>query len=151
MKINITPEQFASIIIIYLLDKINNREDIIPDNESFEDLIDNIKKMKSHLTRFYLNSDINNRIYYKRLRRMMDKEGSMDNFTISIKKPNKTNESLDENSLELNENEINKHELKDLVKKVIKAVKKRKFYKATYLSDEDLDKIIMKIIEKGEY
>jgi len=147
MKINITPEEFTSIIMIYLLDKINNYDEIIPNNDEFDNIFKSLEKIKSHLTRFYLNSDINSRIYYKRLRGITYKEGMLDNFTINIKKPN----GVSENNLELNENEINKYELKDIVKQVIKTVKKRKFYKATYLSDEDLDKIIMKIIEKGEY
>lgn len=151
MKINITPDEFASIIMIYLLDKINNTEDLHADNEDFNDLINNIERIKSYLTKFYLNSSVDNRIYYKRMRPVLEKESSMDNFTINIIKKDKISEAENINKLHEEESKISHAETKELVKNVIKKIRKRKFRKATYMSDEELDKIITKAIkEKGD-
>lgn len=151
MKINITPEEFTSIIIIYLLDKVNNTEEIAPDNEEFDKFIDNLERVKSYLTKFYLNTDINNRIYYKRLRSVLEKEGIDQTFTINIIKKEGVNEAENINNIHEEENKVKPSEIKNLVKDIIKRIRKRKFRKATYLSDEELDKIITKAIkEKGE-
>lgn len=150
MKINITPDEFASIIIIYLLDKVNNTEDLYADNETFNDLIENLERVKSYLTKFYLNTELDNRIYYKRLRPVLEKESPMDSFTINIRKENEANESENINKLH-EEDKISHVEVKELVKKTIKMIRKRKFRKATYMSDEELDKIIAKAIkDKGD-
>lgn len=150
MKINITPEEFASIIMIYLLDRINNEEELIPDEEEFNKLMNNLERVKSYLVKFYLNSDVNNRIYYKRLRSVLEKEGLAETFTIKINKKSSTNESENINKIE-KDTKINEVEVKSLVKDVIKKIRKRKFKKSTYMSEEELDNIIRKTInEKGE-
>lgn len=150
MKINITPEEFASIIMIYLLDRINNEEELIPDEEEFNKLMNNLERVKSYLVKFYLNSDVNNRIYYKRLRSVLEKDGLAETFTIKINKKSSTNESENINKIE-KDTKINEVEVKSLVKDVIKKIRKRKFKKSTYMSEEELDNIIRKTInEKGE-
>lgn len=153
MKINVSPEEFASIIMVYLLDKINNNEELEPDNENFNEVMEKFDRMKSHLAQFYLNTDINNRIYYKRLRSVLEREGKDERFTINIfKKEEETNESESINNLHEEENKVDKGELKTLIKDVIKRIRKRKFRKATYMSDSELEKIISKAIKdnKGE-
>lgn len=151
MKINITPEEFTSIIIIYLLDKINNEEEIVPNNENFNKLLENLQRVKSQITKFYLNTELDNRIYYKRLRSVLEREGIDETFTINIIKENETNESENINKLHEEESKISHAETKELVKDVIKRIRKRKFRKATYMSDEELDKIIAKAIkDKGD-
>lgn len=151
MKINISPEEFTSIIIIYLLDKINNADEIAPDTEEFDKLVKNLERSKSHLAKFYLNTDINNRIYYKRLRSVLEKEGIAETFTINIIKNEEINESENINKSDDEDHNVDKNEIKSLVKDIIKKIRKRRFYKATYMSDEDLDKIIKKVMkERGE-
>lgn len=149
MKINVTPEEFVSILMVYLLDKINNNEELYADNEDFNNLINNLKRVKSYLTKFYLNTDLDNRIYYKRLRPILEKESLTDSFTITIWK-NNTNESENINKLDEEENKISKSEVKKVTKDIIKRIRKRKFRKATYMPDEELDKIIAKAIKDNK-
>ena len=149
MRINITPEEFARIVMIYLLDKVNNPDEIYPEGEDFDKIVEDLQKVKSSLTRFYLDADIDSKIYYKRLRGLMKKDNTTERFTIQVQRKEQTNESENINNAQ-QDNEINKYQIKDIVKRVIKTIRKRRFYKARFLSDEELDAIIEKIINKGE-
>ena len=149
MRINITPEEFARIVMIYLLDKVNNPDEIYPEGEDFDKIVEDLQKVKSSLTRFYLDADIDSKIYYKRLRGLMKKDNTTERFTIQVQRKEQTNESENINNAQ-QDNEINKYQIKDIVKRVIKTIRKRRFHKARFLSDEELDAIIEKIINKGE-
>ena len=149
MRINITPEEFARIVMIYLLDKVNNPDEVYPEGEDFDKIVEDLQKVKSSLTRFYLDADIDSKIYYKRLRGLMKKDNTTERFTIQVQRKEQTNESENINNAQ-QDNEINKYQIKDIVKRVIKTIRKRRFYKARFLSDEELDAIIEKIINKGE-
>ena len=149
MRINITPEEFARIVMIYLLDKVNNPDEVYPEGEDFDKIVEDLQKVKSSLTRFYLDADIDSKIYYKRLRGLMKKDNTTERFTIQVQRKEQTNESENINNAQ-QDNEINKYQIKDIVKRVIKTIRKRRFHKARFLSDEELDAIIEKIINKGE-
>lgn len=147
MKINVTTDELVSILFIYLLDKINNQDELYPKDKKFDEIIGRLEKLKPQLTRFYLDSDISNRIYYKRIREAFEKEELSKSYVINI-----IDKSLVESN-KINENEINKDtmnffEIKDIVKKTIQKIRKFKFKKSSMLKDDDLEKLIEKSIKE---
>jgi len=61
-------------VVAFLLDKMLNTDEIIPENEMFNKLIGQMEGsgMKSRLTQYYLKMDPTMRVYYKRLRDSFD-------------------------------------------------------------------------------
>lgn len=147
MKINVTPEEFTSIIFLYLLDKINRPEEVGPHGESFDEIFEKLNQLKSHLARFFLSTDINNRIYYKRIRDVFVKEEFNTDYVIRIVE-NDLNESINEETQDQENSANDFYRIKDIVKKTISSMNKRKFYKGSYISEAEMDKIIEKIIER---
>ena len=156
MKINVTQEEFVSVILIYLLDKINNRDNVFPFNEEIEKIIDKMKVIKPQLTKHYLNA-FDSRIYYKRIRDAFKSQKFSGNYVINIV-DKKTNEEIEKSEIDLlDESDILKdnykeellfYKIKEAVKTTIKKIKKRRFYKATPLSEEELERMIKKVIKE---
>ncbi len=153
MKINVTPEEFTSIMMIYFLDKLNNLEELRPHTEEFEKIWSKMDKLKAVLTQFYLNTDINNRIYYKRLRDVFEEKNFSQSYIINIVSGDlNENEILNEEKETdvVNKEEIEFYKIKEIIKKVINLINKRRFYKGRYLSDKEMDKIINKVLEENK-
>jgi len=151
MKINVSPEEFAGIVMIYLLDKINNLEEIKPYSEEFEKIWDKLSILKPLLVNYYLNCDINNRIFYKRIRDAFQKEDFSKDYVVNIINKNVSEEYKDDDIEEkeiINENELEFFKTKEVVKKVVNLINKRRFYKGTYLSEKELNKIIEKVLKE---
>lgn len=147
MRINITREEFAILICIYLLDKLNNSDEVKPiDNEDLNGFFDKIKFMKPILLKIYMNSGFSSRALYKRIRDVFTDENLNKNYSINF-----INKSLVE-SEKLNETESTENidygffEMKDIVKNTINKIRKYKNKKSSILRDEDLDKLIEKSI-----
>ena len=146
MKINVTTDELVSIFLIYLLDKINNPDELYPKNEEFEKIMGRMEKLKSHLTKFYLDSEISNRIYYKRIRDAFEKEKFSENYVINIiDKSLVESQKIDESDIN---NNINFFEIKEIVKNTVQKIRKFKFKKSSIMKDSDLDKIIEKSIKE---
>lgn len=157
MKIKVSPEEFFNVIMIYLLDKINNPEKVGPWNDEIDDIIDKMRStIKGDLINHYLSLDSDQKIYYKRIRDVFKKTDFSGNYTISIK-DKYANESTDEQDDLLNEENIetgqnisNQYEIRSIIKETIQKIKKRKFYKSTYLSESELDAIINNVIKNNK-
>ena len=157
MRIDVTPEQFFTFVMMYLLDKINNKEYIRPfENEDIEKLIEQIDLIRPHLTRYYLQTNTNERIDYRRMRRAFETFGYTRNYNIYIHDTLGENEK--NNKEILNENkekavDISKdfYKLKDIVKDVVMELRNTKIRKSGYISQKEIDRLIEnKIKERGE-
>lgn len=146
MKINVTSEQFISLILIYLLDKINNPDEMEPHSDEFDKVVRKLDQMKPVLTQYYLGTDINDRIYYKRIRDAFRDTDYSTDYVINIIE-GKMNES---GVVEDDGQDIDFYKFKSLLKKSIKLINKRKFHKGKYLSEEALDKIIDKVLKEEQ-
>lgn len=157
MKINITPEEFADLVVVFLFDKIVRNDEVIPEYEAFNEIVENLEKKgaKSPLMQYYLSLDAEERRNYKRINGAFT-NGSQSNYTINIAmEKEKRNE--DEQLTEAQEVDVEKEEepskkdvyfIKDIVKKTIQKMKSIKFRSAKkkVLTDDDLEKIIQKVI-----
>jgi len=157
MRIDVTPEQFFTFVMMYLLDKINNNEYIRPlENEDVDELVDKLNIVRSHLTRYYLQTNTNERTNYRRMRRAFETFGYTRNYNIYIHDTLGENEK--NNKEILNENkekdiDISKdfYKLKDIVKDVVMELRNTKIRKSGYISQKEIDNLIEKTIkEKGE-
>lgn len=84
-SINIKPEDFADLVVLFLLDKIANPDMIVPNNEMFNKFIENVSnKIKPQLVEYFLNLDALSRVQYKRIQPPFLKDGSKSMFTIAI-------------------------------------------------------------------
>ncbi|MFW6015002.1 MAG: hypothetical protein ACOCRK_01035 [bacterium] len=155
MKIDLTPEKFATFIMMYLLDKINNGSDVRPeDDEALNELFRDLERIRPDLTRYYLDTNTEDRIEYQRMRKAFISFGYSKRFVINIYDTLNENESNDKELV--NEEEVSsietqdheKYKIKEIVRNTINRIRKRKFYKARYLSEDELDKIIMKVINE---
>jgi len=150
MKINITAEELVSIMLLYLLDKINHSEELRPHDKEFENIFKKIEFLKPELSKFFLNTNINNRIFYKRLRDVFVKNKYNFNYVINIKE-NNLNESYIEGLEEIDkENNQNNdfYRIKELLKKTINILRKRRFYRGSYTTEKEMDEIIKKVLKE---
>jgi len=67
MKINVTPEEFADVVCIFLLQKLLYPDEVVFGNPEFNKLMDtmNNKGMRSQLLNYYLNLPSSTRVKYK--------------------------------------------------------------------------------------
>jgi len=75
--LNLTKEEFADIAMIWLFDQVFNEEQV--DNERLKNFIDkHSSKIKTPLLKYYLDSDSETRLRYKRIKGIFD--GSNDSI-----------------------------------------------------------------------
>lgn len=87
MKIRITEEEFADLVIAFLFDKMTRGDEIIPDNEEFSEIVSKFidKGIKPLLLRYYLNLDGKKKVTYKKfIKPIVDRSGKS---IIEIQKP----------------------------------------------------------------
>ena len=74
MKINISPEEFGDFVISFLFDKLLHFDEVIPDNNDFNKIMEVMenKGMKARFMRYYLDMDAVNRKKYKRIKKVFD-------------------------------------------------------------------------------
>ena len=77
--LNLSPSEYADLTVSFLLDKMLHPDEIVPDNENFNELAEKLKGLgvKPHLTKYYINMDSMARMNYKRIKDGFD--GSSDN------------------------------------------------------------------------
>lgn len=73
-KINITSNEFSDIVVSFLFDKMLHPDEVSPDNDNFNKLIENMrgKGLKSLFMNYYLKMDSNMRVKYKRIKDTFD-------------------------------------------------------------------------------
>lgn len=158
MQIEISPQEFSKFVINFLLDKIVNEDEVLSDDEELNKLnkVLKSKQVKTYLLKQYLDFDTQNRNYYRKVRDVFYTEKETDRrFTIVINPDKKdTNEDIENNENLLteeqdvvSENKFCSNEIfyyiKDIVKNVIKRVRRKKFRSPRQMIlDEDIEKII---------
>lgn len=110
-KVNVTADEFADIVVAFLLDKLLNPEDIIPTNKEFDKYMEKmkLKGMKSVSLTYYLDLDTNLRVAYKRIKDTFE-AGKSKNSTIYIY-PNKESKEEDDKKSNM---------VKRIIKKLLK-------------------------------
>lgn len=84
-SINITSDNFADLVVLFLLDKVANPDEVVPDNEMFNQFIEKVgTKIKPQLVQYFLNLDALSRVQYKRIQPPLLKDGSKTTYTIAI-------------------------------------------------------------------
>ena len=71
MKVNIEGKNFADIVVLFLLDKMNHPDEVLPGvNPAFDALMEIFRKkgLRSLLMKYYLSLGGQERVMYKRIR-----------------------------------------------------------------------------------
>jgi len=72
-QLHFTPEDFATFVLIFLMDKVINPEKLVVKNERFNEFIEkNSSRLKPILMKYYLDSDAVERVNYKRLKDVLE-------------------------------------------------------------------------------
>lgn len=146
MLINMTPEDFMTFVLIYLLDKINNQEELRPIDPEIDELMSNIQVIRSYLTRFYLQTDGNKRVVYNRMRKAFDRSGYSRRYTINILDDVSEAKNLSEESGNVPiQDDV--FMVKEIVKDAVKQVQKRELKTNFPLSESSLENIVSNSIK----
>lgn len=146
MLINMTPEDFMTFVLIYLLDKINNQEELRPIDPEIDELMSNIQVIRSYLTRFYLQTDGNKRVVYNRMRKAFDRSGYSRRYTINILDTISEAKNLSEESGNVPiQDDV--FMVKEIVKDAVKQVQKRELKTNFPLSESSLENIVSNSIK----
>jgi len=139
-KIIVDPEEFFDIIMIFLFDIINNREEILLKNEDIVDILNIFERkgLKSPLMQYYLNLTSEQRVKYKRIRDSF--------YTQSV---NESNIKITSNKDSITEDNENFYDIKDSIKRCISLMKKEKYNNPNRVITDDLmDKIITHVLKE---
>lgn len=68
--LNLTTREFPDIMLIWMFDQMVNQDQIT--NENFKEFLRENKDLKSDLLRYYLNTDSEMRLRYKRIKKIFD-------------------------------------------------------------------------------
>lgn len=141
MKIRISPEEFADFVVSFIFDKMVNEEEVLPDYEEFNELVETMlnKGMKSFILKYYLNMSSQQRVDYKRIRDAFTTD-KQDIFTINILGGRENLEDSEEKNDE-------KYYIKEVVRKVVKNIRKQRFHTSRPITESDIEKIIERVIE----
>jgi len=73
-KINVTPGEYADIVVCFLLDKMLHPDEVIPLNKDFNKYMKKMsgKGMKPVSLNYYLNLNANIRVFYKRIKKVFE-------------------------------------------------------------------------------
>lgn len=84
-KIRVEPNEFADIVISFLLDKMLHPEEVVPNNDDFNEFTEKIrdKGLKTLMMKYYLNIDSRTRVKYKIIKDVFE-EGSSETSVINI-------------------------------------------------------------------
>ena len=135
--INVHPDEFADIVMAYLLDMIRD-EEMRPDNERFEKFIElmDARGMKALTYSAYLNMNTDTRIKYKRMKKAIDGDGK-DSTRIVITK-GETDYIQEEQDFD-----------RELCKQIFRKIKEVRFkHPSKVLTEDRIDKIIDYCIEQ---
>lgn len=68
-QLHLTPEEFATFTLIFLMDKVVNPENIVNKNDRFNSFIEkNSSRLQPILMKYYLSSDAAERLNYRRVK-----------------------------------------------------------------------------------
>lgn len=137
MIINVKPDEFADLVMAYLLEMMRHDE-LMPDNDRFKDFIDkmNGKGMKQEAYRNYIEMNADTRIKFRRVKDYLFEEGhGTARIEIGSGVTPYVNEEFD----------------RELCKKIFRTIKEVRFKRPEkVLTEERIDKIIDYCIEQKE-
>jgi hypothetical protein len=138
--IRLTPNQFADLVIAFLLDSIIKNDEILPDNHEFHYIIKKIERagIKSQLLSYYIDTSPVTRGKYKTIRDSFTGDANSSNNIVITPSP--------DTSLPDDE----KTTIKNIVKQTLKMIRSHKIRRnnGMPLNEEVVDKIINKVLEK---
>lgn len=135
--IRVSPDEFADIVVAFLLDNIMHPDEVLPGNIEFDYITDKMKMagMKAPLMSYYIDTSSITRGKYKMIRDSFIDENKQSSIVISgeiMKVPDE------------------KTTIKNIVKQTLRVIKAHKMRRnnGMPLNEEIVDKIIDKILEK---
>lgn len=135
MIIDVKPDEFADLVMAYILDMIRHEEHL-PDNDRFKDFINKMesKGMKQEVYRSFINMNTETRIKFKRIKKYLHSEGEgVARIEIGSGATPYVNEEFD----------------RELCKKIFKKIKEVRWqHPSKVLTEDRIDKIIDYCIEK---
>ena len=137
-KLNVTTDEFANIVVAFLLDKLLHPTEIIPTNEEFDILSGKMygKGLRALFMQFYLSLPASTRVKYKRLKKVFS--GKVDKVQIHISKSKEIKKELE------------KEKKPGIIKQIAKAVGKKMIGMDKELDDTDLDLLVEQIVKEME-
>lgn len=139
MKVTITPEEFADFVAVFLFDQLRNKDEMIPTNEEWQELVDNMTKkgLLPVLVQYYTRLKGSNRLNYKRISPVF-KTDTNKQYVINITgNPDLLHQIEPEK----------KSVIKDLVKKTMKLINQEKQRTGFLINEEKADKIVEYVID----
>lgn len=138
--IRVTPDQFADIVVAFLLDAMMKPDSVLKDNYEFHYILDKMERsgIKSHLLSYYLDTSSITRGKYKVVRGSFEYKDSQN--TISISNDPSQKVSRDD-----------KITIKSIVKQALKVIKSHRVRKngGMPLNESDVDKILDKLLNSS--
>ncbi len=137
--IRVSPDEFADIVVAFLLDNIMQPGDILPNNVEFDYITDKMKNggLKSPLLSYYIDTSSITRGKYKMIRNSFTGQDKSNTIVISGKPEEKIPDD-------------EKTTIKNIVKQTLRIIKSHKMRRnnGMPLNEETIDKIIDKELEK---
>jgi len=137
-KLNVTTDEFANIVVAFLLDKLLHPTEIITANEEFDILSGKMygKGLRALFMQYYLSLPASTRVKYKRLKKVLI--GKVDKVQIHISKSKEVKKELE------------KEKKPGIIKQIAKAVGKKMIGMDKELDDTDLDLLVEQIVKEME-
>lgn len=139
----VTKEQFPDLIVALLLDKMFKGEDLLGENEDFNELMKIMEKrsMKPILLHYYMSSDAVVRSKYKTLSKAFV-TGKSESAAIYIDAGKKLKKGKEKGKDGI---------IKGLIKKALKLVASQKKRSGFPLNEDKVDKILDRLLEEEWY
>lgn len=141
-QVTLTPDEFADLVMVFLLDTIKNDAEYV-DNEQFKEFIHFLDKRggKAELLPKYLKMDAKTRVKYKRLDAVLKEKASA--VRINVQDPDVgVVDKIDKKAKEMKSKKKGEKIDKGLVAKIFKKVKEVRFKTSKPITEERLYKII---------
>lgn len=138
-SIKLTPDEFADVVVAFLLDSMMKSDDVLPESHEFHYIVKKMEMggMKAHLLSYFLDTSSITRGKYKVLRKSFVDKGQQNNILITA-------------DLAKDDKYDDKITIKNIVKQTLRLIKSHKMRKnnGMPLNEETVDKIIDKVMEK---
>lgn len=139
--LNLTPEEFADIALLFLADKAVNPEKVVTGNEEFNTFMKrNASQIKSKLLKYYLDADPERRRDYKLIKKIFQQSDSQQSKLSVIRiGPDKVIKGVRKE----------KKKAKGLISKIIKKLLTKKKNEDLNINKEELE-LVLEFIEEDE-
>lgn len=96
-RVTLSQEEFADFVILFLLDKMLNEDEVVTKNEAFNEIIDDMERkgLRTKFLAYFFDVDSNQRVDYKRIKKGFTNRSTTDTMILV----SKTKTDLFENML----------------------------------------------------